>query len=283
MNTCHLRPEHLVAVARVAEDQGYFGCTVADHAVYPKDLGSSYPYVGDWGSESPFPDVWVAIAAMSVATTTLQFMSGIYLAAARPPLVVAKAVATAAIIANYRVAFGVGVGWMKEDFMYLGAEFHNRGARTDELIDLLRKVWTGDWVEHSGAHYQFDAFVAPPAPQGPIPIWGGGDAERPLRRAAHLDGWIAADYNSIDRALAKVARFRGIQREEGIDAEAEFGIMFPLDHPPTRDECQRLQDAGVTAVTTSAWDPDGPSMSDPGLTAVSDGLKRYAEAVVQHV
>jgi probable F420-dependent oxidoreductase len=277
-----LRPEHMLEVAACAEGEGYYGCTMPDHVMFPANLTSKYPYAGDWGADAPFPDTWVTIASMAAVTQRLEFISAIYLAPARPPVIVAKAVATAAILSNYRVTLGAGVGWMKEENEYTGQNFHTRGRRLDEMIVLLRKIWSGEVVEHHGEHYDYEPFVVPPAPKGPIPIWGGGDAERPKRRAARLDGWVGANYYPLETALEHVRRLQQIRREEGTDGRDDYGILVGLDHPPTIDDAGRLEEVGVTAVWASPWSP-GPSMGDPGIGAVKDALKRYADEVVHAI
>jgi probable F420-dependent oxidoreductase len=281
--TTFLEPEHLVATARTAEAEGYHGLTVADHVMYPEDIHSNYPYLGDWGPEAPFPDAMVSIAAMATATTTLKFLTAIYLLPARPPVIVAKSVATAAILSNYRLQFGVGVGWMREEHDYTGMDFSTRGRRMDETVDLLRKIWSGDIVHHHGEAFDYAPFVVPPAPKGPIPIWGGGEAPAAVRRAARLDGFVGSNYYDIETALEKVAVIQEARRAEGTDGNADYEILMGLDHPPTLEDCKRLEDVGVTAVWSSPWQPEGPSQSDPGLDRVTESLKRYAEDVVRKV
>jgi probable F420-dependent oxidoreductase len=277
-----LEPENLLECARIAEAEGYYGCTVADHVMYPKNMLSKYPYVGDWGPEAPFPDTLVTMAAMGVATSTLKLISAIYLLPARSPVIVAKAVATAAILTGYRIEFGVGVGWMEEEHDYTGQDFRTRGRRMNEIIELLREIWSGEYVDHHGEFFDYEPFVVPPAPKGPIPIWGGGEAPAALRRAAHLDGFIGSNYYPLDLALERVEQIQAMRRAEGTSGREDFGILMGLDHSPTIEDCKRLEEVGVTAVWASPWS-EGPSMSDPGIDAVRDSLRRYADDVVRKV
>lgn len=277
-----VRPEHMLDLARVAEAEGYYGVTVPDHVMFPADISSKYPYAGDWGADAPFADTWVTIAAMAAVTQRLRFISAIYLAAARPPVLVAKSVATAAILSDYRVTLGAGVGWMKEENDFTGQDFHTRGKRLDEMIELLREIWSGDVVHHHGTYYDYEPFVVPPAPSGPIPIWGGGDTVRPMRRAARLDGWVGANYYPLETALEHVATLHEHRRAEGTDGRDDYGILVGLDHPPTLEDCKRLEDAGVTHVWASPWNP-GISTDDPGPDAIADGLRRYASEVLHRL
>jgi probable F420-dependent oxidoreductase len=280
--TTFLEPEHLLDVARCADREGYYGCTMADHVMFPAAIQSKYPYAGDWGADAPFPETWATISAMAAVTERLRFISAIYLAPARPPVIVAKSVATAAILSDYRIIFGAGVGWMKEENEYTGQDFHTRGRRLDEMIVLLRKIWSGEVVEHHGTYYDYEPFVVPPAPKQPIPIWGGGDSERPMRRAARLDGWVGANYYPLDTALGHVARLHELRRQEGTDNRDDYGILIGLDHPPTVDDIRRLEEVGVTGVWASPWNA-GISMDDPGIDVVTESLKRYAAEIVQVV
>ena len=101
-----------------------------------------------------------------------------------------------------------------------------------------------------------------------------------MRRAAQLDGWVGANYYPLRTALDLVRRLQQFRREAGTDGREDYGILVGLDHPPTIDDARRLEEAGVTAVWASPW-AAGPSMDDPGITVVTDALKRYAHDVVQ--
>jgi hypothetical protein len=74
-----------------------------------------------------------------------------------------------------------------------------------------------------------------------------------------------------------------IRRQEGTHGREDFRILMGLDHPPTIDDCKRLEELGVTAVWASPWQPDGPSMRDPGIEVVRESLKRYADNIVRKV
>src|ERR1700722_17514145 len=156
---CFIERTQLVEIARFSEQTGYAVIMVSDHVVHPEAATSHYPYAPDgginWEPWRPWPDPWVLIGAMAAATARLRFMTTTYVAPARNPFVIAKAVATAAVLSNERVVLGLGAGWFREEFELLGQDFGNRGARLDEIIEILRLLWRGGMVEYHGTHYDF--------------------------------------------------------------------------------------------------------------------------------
>jgi alkanesulfonate monooxygenase SsuD/methylene tetrahydromethanopterin reductase-like flavin-dependent oxidoreductase (luciferase family) len=158
----------------------------------------------------------VTIAALAAMTTRLRFVTKIYVAAARPPVLVARAVATASVLSGNRVALGVGAGWMSEEFTIIGADFDTRGARLDEHIEVLRKLWQNRWVEHHRPHYDFPALRLNAVPDFPIPVYAGGEAKAAIRQAAALDGWLGAGY-APERLAELIARLSASRREAGTE------------------------------------------------------------------
>jgi probable F420-dependent oxidoreductase len=240
--------DQLVDLAYICEGVGFHGVFLADHLYYPENLGLHYPYSEDgappFDADTEWPEAWAAISAMAVATTKLHFTTATYVAPLRHPLVVAKSVATASVLSRGRVALGAGVGWAKEEYDQLGQNFRTRGARLDEMIEILRKVWAGGMVEHHGKYYDFDLLQMVPKPPAPIPIIIGGKSEAALRRAARNDGWFGSGDN-LDDVLEIIERLHGYRREYGRQNQA-FDIIVPLMDAPDVDLFRRLQDAGVT-------------------------------------
>ena len=105
---------------------------------------------------------------MAAVTERIRFLTGIYVLPMRNPFVAAKAVGTAAWLSGDRVTLGVGVGWMREEFALLEQPFEQRGARTDEMIEVMRTLWAGGMVEHHGGFYDFARLQMSPAPAPPV-------------------------------------------------------------------------------------------------------------------
>src|SRR4051794_23254716 len=187
--------DEYLPLAKAADECGWHAVTCSDHVVNPKEISSKYPYTDDgsrrWEPFTQWPDCWVAIGAMAGATERLNFFPNVYVLPMRPPFVVAKEVATAAVLSNNRVALGIGMGWMEEEFGALEQSFAQRGKRADEMLDVMRKLWAGGWVEHHGEFYDFDALEMSPAPSAPVPVYVGGISNPALRRAARNDGFVS--------------------------------------------------------------------------------------------
>ena len=272
--------DHLVPLARAAEEAGFEAISFSDHVVYPETLDTPYPYTPDgsrrYDETSPFPDPWVAIGALSSVTTRLRFTNNVFVLAMRNPFHAAKQIATAAILSNDRVTLTVGVGWSKVEFELLGESFRNRGRRTDEMIEVLRKLWTGDTVEHHGDFYDFAALSMQPAPSGPIPIWIGGISDRALARAARYDGWIS-DLQPAADIVASIEKIRKLRAEPGNDAP--FDVMASASDVYDVDGYRSLERAGVTHVLTMPWAFYSGLTDD--LEKQCDGIRRFADDVIQ--
>jgi probable F420-dependent oxidoreductase len=274
-------PRELGALARAADECGYDSLALSDHVVHPETLDTPYPYTEDgsrrWPAFTPWPDPWVTIAHLAGITRSLRFNTNVFVLPMRNPFLVAKAVGTAALLSGDRVTLTVGVGWSKLEFELLGQDFHTRGRRCDEAIGVLRKLWTGGWVEHQGEFYRFPRLEMTPAPAGRIPIWVGGISDAALRRAARNDGWLS-DLQPAAEIAASIARIRRWRAELG-RAHEEFAVMASPSDVHDLDGYRRLEDAGVTHALTMPWIPYHGIAAD--VEKKRDGIARFAEAFVE--
>jgi probable F420-dependent oxidoreductase len=253
--------EDWVELTRTAEAVGFDQVSLSDHVIYPDKLESTYPYRADgkptFKPFQPWPDVWVMTGALAAVTERICFSTHVYVLPARNPLLVAKAVGTAAWASGGRVLLGVGAGWMREEFEVLEQPFARRGARMEEQIEVLRTVWKGGMQEHHGEFYDFDRLDMSPPPPGPVPILIGGHSEVALRRAARVgDGWMGT-YYGIDELRTYVERLQGYRREYGTH-DRPFEIQASVvDRLPSAEVCAELDEMGVTTLITSAWLMEG--------------------------
>ncbi|MBI2168046.1 MAG: TIGR03619 family F420-dependent LLM class oxidoreductase [Actinobacteria bacterium] len=273
-----LPPARLTDLARASEAAGFEGVTVSDHIAYPETLSSPYPYTPDgrppFERETPWPDPWIAIGAMAAVTSRLRFGTHIYIAPARPLLAVAKQVATAAVLSDDRVVLGAGAGWMREEFDLMGQPFERRGARFDEMLAVLARLWTGDVVEHRGEFYDFDPLSISPVPSKPVPVWIGGDSDAAIARAVRNDGWVGNLYQP-DEAFEKAERVVKALREVGREPGPDFELVLSVYALDDLDLFRRLEDAGVTALITAPWMLAGSEWQDQ-----ADAIARFGDEVI---
>ena len=247
--------EEIAPVAVAADELGYRSLTIADHVVDLETLETPYPYEASgqrrWGPDCAWPDPWVLVASLAARTTSLRFFTSIYVGALRNEHVVSNAVGTAALVSGGRVSLGVGVGWCREEFELLGQDFHTRGRRTDELIELVRPK---------------------------VPVLVGGLSEVALRRAARNDGWVG-DVCTTDEAIATARRLAVLREEAG--ADGPFEVVPALSDAVLPDDFVRAREGGVTQVMTAPW------MYYFGRRATLEqkleGLHRFHDDVLAHV
>jgi probable F420-dependent oxidoreductase len=274
-------PGHLVPIAQEAERSGWDAVAVPDAVFYPERVSAPYPYSADgsrfWGPETPFVDPWVAISFMAAATSTLGFVCSVLKLPIRHPLLVAKTVASVSALAGDRVALGVGLSWVPEEFEWLGQDFATRAGRTDEAIEAVRLVLSGDMVEHHGEHFDFGPLQVSPPPVAPVPIYVGGVSPGAVRRAARFgDGWISVS-RPIHELGAAIADVRSQLQAGGRDP-AGFRLLAVRSGKPDAGEIEQLAELGVTEVLVAPWWGAGPA---PTLDDKLDAIRGYAAEVVQ--
>lgn len=275
------RPRDLVPIAIAADEAGYEAISFSDHLVYPEKLDTPYPYTEDgtrrYDENTDFPDAWVVAGALSSVTKRLRFTTNVFVLPMRNPFVAAKAIATAAAMSNDRVILTVGVGWSNVEFELAGQAFRRRGARADEMIDVMKKLWTGEMIEYEGEFYSFERLkMTPPHPEKPIPIWVGGISDFALERAARNDGWLS-DLQTTDEILECIGKVRRFRAELG--REGPFDVMASASDAAGIDGYKRLGDGGVNHILTMPW-VFYHGMTDD-LDKKIDGLQRFSEDVIE--
>ncbi|KQY54290.1 MULTISPECIES: TIGR03619 family F420-dependent LLM class oxidoreductase [unclassified Nocardioides] len=276
-------PKELLEVAVAAEELGYDGVGLSDSVFYPEKVSADYPYTADgkrmWSGETPMPDPFVMMSALAAVTERLIISTNVLKLPLRDPLLTAKQVATMAVLSDNRIALGVGLSWIPEEFTFTGTDMRTRGARTDEAIAIIKSVCAGngpEWVEHHGKHYDFDRLMISPAPDRPVPVYVGGHSEAGLKRAARIgDGWISVNVPADELKVA-IARL-GVLREEYGRAD----LPFEIDVSPTDvhdvSGYRDLEEAGVTICRVSPWRMFGEEQTTAGRI---ESLRRFAETVI---
>jgi len=224
-------PDNLARIAAEGEAIGYDYATISDHVVIPRDIEAKYPY-SDTGefpgrSRGDRHEQLTAVAFVAGRTSRLRLVTSVTVVPHRPAVLLAKMLATIDVLSKGRLVFGIGAGWMREEFEALGVPpFPERGAVTDEYLNACRELWTNDNPRFEGRYVKFDNILFEPKPlQKPYPpIWVGGESGPALRRTAKLgDGWYPIGTNpqhrldTMKRFQGGVERLRRLTREAGRD------------------------------------------------------------------
>lgn len=283
LSTSFSSVSHLQALARVADSHGWHAMSFSDHVVNPQEISTPYPYTENgerrWQPFTDWPDPWVMIGALAAITTRLRFTNNIFVLPMRNPFLTAKAISTAAIISDNRVTPAIGVGWSSDEFDLMQQDFKTRGKRTDEILEIMRLLWSGQMVEFQGRYYQFDAMEMNPAPSEYIPIWIGGISDPAMKRAARLgDGWVS-DLQSAEDIVHSIGRIQEWRKELGRQNQP-FDVMATPNDVYDVDGYKRLEDAGVSHILTMPWPFYHGETNN--LEKKIDGVKRYADDVISH-
>jgi probable F420-dependent oxidoreductase len=269
-------------MVKLAEAGGFDSVFAVDHVVFPHKYTSVYPYApggrlpGGPGGALPDPLIWMA--AMAAVTTRLRFMTGVIILPLRNPMVLAKQVATLDHMSGGRIELGIGVGWLKEEFEALGIPFAKRGARSDEYIAVMRKLWAEDGVSFDGQFVKFDEVSSNPKPVGgSVPIVIGGHSEAAAKRAGRLGDGV---FPSIGAQVDTVPLFNVVRRtaaEAGRDPQAvEIMAGCPELRPgSTADPRAAIEvraKQGVSRIILPVW---------RFLPDLDEGLGRFGETVIR--
>ena len=269
-------PAQWPALVKRADELGYDVVWMSYHLITPLEWQSRYPHhesgrPGPYNPQTPFVDPWVAFGHFAAITERIKFGTGVYILPLVNPFVTARAVASAQLYSGGRLLFGIGSGWMAEEFQAVGENYSNRAARMDEILDILQELWSGQPVGHDGKFYQFEPVLFTPKPSTRIPIIFGGEAEPALRRAAlRGDGWRSI--GPYDRTLATIRRLK-VLREEAGRGHIPFQIWGSAPGDPTLENLRRCQEDGISHVTVALWPFDVPMTLQEKLAS----LTRYAE------
>jgi probable F420-dependent oxidoreductase len=280
------KAEYYAPLAQACEAAGYTSMTVADSLIYPKESDSKYPYTDtgdrDFLEGKEFIETMILCAHLFAVTSTLRLTPFVLKLPIRPPVLVAKQAASLAFLSGNRLGFGVGLSPWPEDFAALGVPWERRGKRTDECIDIIRGLTSGEFFEYHGEFYDIEPLKQCPAPTEPIPILVGGHSDAALRRAVTKgDGWMHAggDGEELDRLLDRLAEIR---KEEGDDRD-DFEVHVISYDAYTVDGIKRLEDKGVTDCIVGFRIPYIMGPDTEPLQTKLDNLHRYAEDIISKV
>lgn len=245
-------PANLRTLAQRAESLGFDSAWVSDHIILPRSVDSFYPYAADGvATFRPDEDYYEPLAALNFlagCTQKIRLGTHVLILPYRNPVLTAKMISTLDVLSEGRFILGAGVGWMEEEFKALGLDtFAQRGAVTDEYIQLFKELWTKDNPEFQGEHYQLSesGFQPKPVQKPHPPIWIGGHTNPAIRRAAKYgDGWMPIGLRppailEPEELAEKIARLRRLTVQAGRPEDAvslcfSTGVTFDDSPGATR-------------------------------------------------
>ena len=273
----------IVNSARLAEELGFDSVWTTDHVLMPAAM------------PEPYGNLIESLIALSLAasvTNRVLLGTSIIVTPQREPVLLAKQLAAIDAISGGRLILGAGVGWLREEFAYLGADYDNRGARFDDELALMRALWSGQASYNGVFHDIDDALFSPlPVKRGRLPVWIGGNSKLAIRRAATMaDGWhpVGLTPGELASGLAELRELAGERLvaatlrtniELLADGESAAGYEAP-GHVPRgtadqiRAELSAYQDAGLQHVALwlfhQSWDE------------LESRMRHFAQRVMPH-
>jgi probable F420-dependent oxidoreductase len=271
--------EQMVGLAQLAESLGFESVWTFEHVMVPVEYESRYPYSSNGkmgiGPEGVFMDPLIALSAVAAQTQTIRLGTGVNILSQANPLLLAKQAATLDVLSNGRFMLGAGIGWLKEEFDAMGVPFERRGARYDDYVVAMRKVWSGEVVEHHSDFIHWSGFKSYPLPvqEGGVPIIVGGSKGKAFERIARYgDGWFAPtnDAASLSPMLEQLkAACQHFDRDYD---SVEITSMW--DNQGGIDAIRAFEDIGVARVIVPLF----ALGADPVA-----GVKQLAEDIVARV
>ncbi len=251
--------------AQTAEELGYTHIGADDHLIGPNPVRP-----GGWQGwvtyRTQFHEPFTLFSYLAALTRTIEFTTCVLLLPQRQTVLAAKQAAEVDVLSGGRLRLGIGLGWNEIEYVSQNEDFHNRGRRVEEQIDLLRRLWTQELVDFHGKWHTIpDAGLNPLPVQRPIPIWFGGQSAPAIRRMARFgDGWMPL-YASAEEARPGLALLEKCLQEAGRD-RASFGLEARLRYGNgDRQAWQSLiagwQEAGAThlSLVTTGCGLNSPS------------------------
>lgn len=260
-------------VAEAADRLGFESVWLPEHLVVPLAAsgsphhGAEHPPIP---SNVPMLDVLAVLANIAARTTQIRLGTNVYNIGLRHPIVVARAAATVDLLSKGRLAFGIGASWCREEWEAVGLDFDTRGARVDETIEVCRRLWSEELVEHHGQFFDFGPTAFEPKPvQQPIPLHIGGDGKAALRRAATVGaGWMPMNH-SLEQLPAAIAELRRLSERAGRTTPVEITMNGEVSSPA---DVERYAAAGIDRLIVRPWIKSAEAIA---------GMTRFAEQFLE--
>jgi probable F420-dependent oxidoreductase len=253
-----------VELARAADEAGFASLWLGEHVVLPIGYSTEHPTKVQPGEqhhtgpivspETELVDPLVQLGAAAAVTDRIELATGIFILPLRHPLAVARSACTVQELAGGRFVFGLGYGWLQEEFAVLDVPFAERVSRFEEAIEVIKLAWRSGEVKHQGRHFSISG-VQVTNRVTRIPLMLGGNTDKALRRAVRFgDGWFSSGTPPFDESIRLRAELQRL-RAESERADDPFALVFRMEgaDPAT---ARRYEDEGFDEVliwTDKVW------------------------------
>lgn len=264
-----LHAVEFVDLAAAADEAGFSSLWLGEHVVLPLGYTTAHPTKQQPGEQhhtgpivdpdTELVDPLVQLGAAAAVTSRIELATGIYILPLRHPLAVARSACTVQELAEGRFVFGLGFGWLEEEFAVLDVPFAERVTRFEEGIEVLQAAWRSGEVKHQGRHFSISG-VQVTKRVTHIPLMLGGNTEKALRRAVRLgDGWFSSGTPPFEESLRLRAELQRLRAESERAADA-FKLVFRMEGAdPATAQC--YADEGFEEVliwTDQVWPAGEP-------------------------
>ncbi len=271
-------PEIVERYVQTAEAVGFASLWASEHVVFFEDFEPTYPY-SDGGRPPMATDTAMVeplnlLSFIAAKTRHVRLGTGVFLLPQRNPVYTAKETSTVDLLSGGRLDFGIGVGWLREEFEAVNVPFEERGARCDEYIEILKRLWTQDVAEYSGRFYQLAPCIQQPHPvQKPHPpILIGGTSAPAIRRAALLgDGWVAINL-SPEETAEKFASLKAQRLAAGLSMDGFRSTLMAVNFPIEPKDLARYRDVGIDQIVLPPMKGDRVLRSAEDLFALVEEI-----------
>ncbi len=245
-------PDLIAETAKAIEERGFASIWAPEHVIFFEQYQSQYPYSEHGkllGFDHGMMEPWTTLSYVAAHTDRVRLGSSICLVPQRNPVYTAKQIADVDFLSGGRVDFGVGAGWLREEFEALQVPFERRGARTSDYIRVMQALWTMERPHYEGEFYTLPECTQSPKPvQTPHPpIFFGGESKPALRRVATIgQGWMGASLTPEDMP-EKLQLLDELLAEQG-RKRSDIKIFTLPNRAPKADLFPRYEDLGVEQV-----------------------------------
>jgi len=220
-------PDFIAAYGAIAEERGFHSLWVPEHVLFFREYASRYPYSRDGripGDPDGVMEPFTLLTFVAAHTERLRLGTGICLVPQRNPVYTAKQAADLDYLSGGRLDFGIGIGWLREEFAALGVPFERRAARTRECVAVMKTLWCDEVSSFQGEFFTLPQCLQNPKPaQKPHPpLFFGGESDAALRRVAELgQGWFGynVDPGELPALLARLDELLAAQGRSRSDVE----------------------------------------------------------------